>query len=96
MEAHRKVRGGEIAIRNPETQGTMVVPVKSYENYWQGRGWVPVGQSSLAETIASDGYDSAAAAVEDLGEDEVGSDILDKAVAEGYVKKSTKKKTSGS
>ena len=96
MSDHRKVRDGEIAVRNPDTQGTMVVPVKSFEDYWKGRGWVPVGKSTIDEVIASDGYGSAAEAVEDLGEDEVGSEILDKAVSEGYVKKSTKKKTPGS
>ena len=96
MSHHRKVRNGEIAIRNSETQGTMVVPERSYDKYWNSRGWVPVGKSTIDEVIASDGYGSAAEAVEDLGEDEVGSEILDKAVSEGYVKKSTKKKTSGS
>jgi len=96
MSHHRKVRNGEIAIRNAETQGTMVVPARSYDKYWKGRGWVPVGKSTIDEVIETDGYGSAAEAVEDLGEDEVGSEILDKAVSEGYVKKSTKKKTSGS
>ena len=90
MEAHRKVRDGEIAVRNPDTQGTMVVPVKSFEDYWRGRGWLPLGETSIDEAIKADGYQSATEAVEDLGEEEVGKELLEAAEAEGYEKKAKK------
>lgn len=85
MSLPRKPKADEVAIRNPETGGVTIVPEKSFDNYWKGRGWVLYGELSLSERLAADGYENATQAVEVEGEDEVAPEVLAAAIDEGYL-----------